>query len=68
MTKPIRIRLTKDSGSWEKGTELGVASEAVANRLYPDHEVVSHVDGSTYEEPAAASSEASADEKPAKKD
>lgn len=55
MSKDIIIELTKDHGTDVKGTRYGVPSVAVANRLYPDHKVVSHVDGSDYETPASKS-------------
>lgn len=51
MSKPLRIRLTKATGAWPKDTELGVASLADAERLYPNHDVVSYTDGSPYEAP-----------------
>lgn len=62
MSRPLRIELTKDTGDYPKGAQLGVESLADAKRLYPDHKVISYVDGSTYDPPEKSGK----DDEPAK--
>lgn len=52
--KPIVIRLTKASGVYLKGAELGYASEAVARKHHGDaFTIVRHTDTSEYVPPKA---------------
>lgn len=52
MAKPIVAQLTKASGGYPKGTELGYASEAVARKhLGDDFKIVRYTDTSEYVAP-----------------
>lgn len=61
MSKPLRIRLTRASGSYARGAEVGVASEAIAKKHFGDgYTIVGYDDGTPYEKKAkpAASEDA----------
>ncbi len=55
MANPIRVQLTKASGDWPKGTELGFDSEAAASKSLGEgtYKVTGTIDGGVWAEPDA---------------
>ncbi|MDQ3540652.1 MAG: hypothetical protein M3440_08195 [Chloroflexota bacterium] len=59
MVKPIVVQVTKQTGDYVKGAELGFDSEAKATSTLGDgtFKIVRHQDFSEYEAPAARESD-----------